>query len=134
MAKLLDGTKIYGNVTIDSTATANTVNANSIYITTTSPGTNYIDTTYSNASYNNSATVNFPNFSGMIIVNNTGATGVVSMWLCGGGSATPVANSGVSGGTGTVAYNSGITGYIWTNNTGGTITASFAAIRTRIIG
>ena len=134
MAKLLNGTRIYGNVSIDSTCTANTVNANSVYITTTSPGTNYFDTTSSNATYASSATVTFPNFSGMIIINNTSGLGTVSMWLCGGSSATPVANSGVSGGTGTVAYTSGISGYTWTNNTGGTISASFAAIRTKTSG
>lgn len=134
MAKLQNGTRIYGNVIIDSTSTANTVNANTIFITSTTPGTSYVDTTTSNAIYANAATVNFPNFSGMIIVNNTGATGVVSLWLCGGGTAVPVANSGVSGGTGTIATNGGISGYTWTNNSGSSQSISFAAIRTRTSG
>ncbi len=67
----------------------------------------------------------------MIIVNNTNTTGVVALWLCGGGATLQLGASGLSGGTGTILHNSGISGYTWTNNTGGSITATLTAIRTR---
>lgn len=81
--------------------------------------------------YANAATVDFPNFSGMIIFNNQSATGMVTMVLCGGGSVTKIGASGTSAETGSFSYVSGIGGYRWTNDTGGTISASFAAIKTR---
>ncbi len=82
-------------------------------------------------SYANGATVNFSNFSGLIIVNNTNLTGIVQLWLCGGGSTTAIGASGLSGGTGTITHNAGIAGYTWSNNTGTAQNISFAAIRTR---
>lgn len=94
----------------------------------------YVDVTDSNASYSNSSTVNFPNFSGMIVVNNTGSTGMVDLWLCGGGSTAKLGSSGNTGQTGNIAYNGNITGYTWTNDTGNTITVSFAKIKTRNLG
>jgi hypothetical protein len=105
-----------------------------VYGTTQNRGDNttYIaDRSPSDATYSNGATVNFSNFSGMIIVNNTAATGIVQLWLCGGGSTTALGSSGLSGGTGTITHNSGISGYTWSNNTGTSQTFAFATIRTR---
>lgn len=87
------------------------------------------------AEYPNAATVNFSNFSGMIIVNNTGLTGVVQLWLCGSGAASAIgSSSGTSNGVGTITYNSGIGGYTWSNNSGTSQAITFAVIRTRAEG
>jgi hypothetical protein len=75
------------------------------------------------------STKDFPDFSGLIIVNNH-STGNVALWLCGGSSATKVSDS-VSNTSGTVTYVSGIDGYRWTNNTGGTINVTFFSLRLR---
>lgn len=95
------------------------------------PATSSIDVSGNNAVYANNATVDFPNFSGMILFNNTTTTGIVSLVLCGGGSVSVLGASGTSGGTGSFSSVGGINGYRWTNNTGGAISASFVAIRTR---
>jgi hypothetical protein len=86
--------------------------------------------------YTVGATVNFPNFSGLITINNTTNTGVVALWLCGGGSATRIGLSGLAGGaidagTGTITPVGGINGYTWSNTLGSNINATFALIRTR---
>jgi len=81
------------------------------------------------ASYVNAATLNFPAFSGMVLVNNANV-GAVTLFLLGGNSATIVANSNTNPQTGTFAVNTGISGYTWTNTSGNTISASFTAIRT----
>ncbi len=111
---------VYGNQTIFGT------------IENRGDTTTYIaDKSSTSLTYGISSIVNFSNFSGMIIINNTNTTGVVALWLCGGGATLQLGASGVSGGTGTVLHNSGISGYTWTNNTGGSITATLTAIRTR---
>jgi hypothetical protein len=92
----------------------------------TSVSTSYVDYSGTNQSYASGATVNFPSFSGVIIVNNT-TNGNVALWICGGGTAVKVSETLGTGG-GTVTFNSGA--YLWTN-TGGPITASFGLIRTR---
>lgn len=105
-----------------------------VYGTTQNRGDNttYIaDRSSTGATYSNGATVNFSNFSGMVIVNNTALTGTVTLWLCGGGSTTAIGASGINGGTGTITHNSGIGGYTWSNNTGSSQTFAFATIRTR---
>jgi hypothetical protein len=85
--------------------------------------------------YTDTSTVNFPNFSGMIMITNTDTTGCVAMWLCGGGSATNIGNSSATTtGNGLVTYNSGIFGYTWTNNTSGSITMVFTVIKTWTVG
>jgi hypothetical protein len=111
---------LFGNFTVYGTMTNN--GDNTTYIA---------DRANASLSYANGATVNFSNFSGMIIVNNTSLTGIVQLWLCGGGSTTAIGVSGLSGGTGIITHNAGITGYTWSNNTGSTQNFSFAAIRTR---
>ena len=96
-------------------------------------GTTYgWDVSGQNVSVLNNGTVNFPNFSGTITVNNIG-NGCVEFWLAGGGSpGVRVANTAAT--SNTVTYNAGILGYKWTNLTGGTQTFTFAAVRTRAHG
>jgi len=80
----------------------------------------------------NGGTVNFPNFSGSITINDT-AGGNVEMWLAGGGvNGVKLGNTKPT--TNTVTYNAGIVGYTWTNNSGGTGPFTFAAVRTRAHG
>jgi hypothetical protein len=94
--------------------------------------TGMIDRSDTSQSYLSGATVNFSNFSGMITVNNQ-TSGNVALWLCGGGAAVKLGDS-LNNTSGTIAYVSGILGYRWTNSTAGTITAVFAAIKTRNSG
>lgn len=86
------------------------------------------------ATYAASATYDFSNFSGLVLINRQDAgSGNVSLWLCGGGFAVRLADS-QGNQSGTIASNAGINGYRWTNNTGGTITCNFFTIRTRQSG
>jgi len=95
----------------------------------TAAGSAMIDKSETSQTYSSGATVNFSNFSGMITVNNQ-TSGNVALWLCGGNSTVKLGDS-LSNTSGTIAYVSGISGYRWTNSTAGTITATFAAIKTR---
>jgi hypothetical protein len=100
-----------------------------------SVSTSYLDYSSTGTTYASLATVNFSNFSGMILVNNTSSTGNVELWLCGGQSATKLGDSsGNTASNGTIEYVAGITGYRWTNTTGGSISSSFGVVRTRTIG
>lgn len=92
-----------------------------------------VDYSRASATYANNATVDFANFSGMIIVNNTGTTGNVALWLLGGGTAVKVSDT-VGNSSGTITSVAGINGYRWTNTTGASDTFSFAAIKTRNTG
>ena len=78
-------------------------------------------------------TVNFSNFSGMILVNTHNGGGV-SLYLCGGGTGDAVAigDSKAGNSVGTMAFNNGISGYTFTaDETGDHV---FCAIRTRTGG
>ena len=78
-------------------------------------------------------TVNFANFSGMILVN-THFGGGVTLYLCGGGTGNAVAigDSKTGNSVGAMAHNAGIGGYTFTaDETGDHV---FCAIRTRTIG
>jgi hypothetical protein len=114
------------------TATSfNGITSDDIISSTNAAGFATIDRSSTVTSYVNNATVDFANFSGMILINRQdGSSGNVALWLCGGGAAVKIGDSHGNE-SGTIAYNSGITGYRWTNNTGGTISATFAAIKTR---
>jgi hypothetical protein len=74
------------------------------------------------------ATLNFPTYSGMIVINNT-SNGHIGIYLCGAGSTSLIAAVVNSSGLGSLAYNSGINGYTWTSNA----TAAYGvfAVRTR---
>ena len=87
-----------------------------------------IDTTGGATVVNNGGTVDFPSASGMLVVN-CWANGQVTVYLCGGGSTSVVAN--VSGQVGTFAYNAGIAGYTWTSNFGSASVYGFFFLRTR---
>ena len=88
----------------------------------------HIDTTPAQISIANGGTINFANFSGMVVMNNH-STGGVTIWLAGAAITTAVANNGTQ--VGTMAYNAGIDGYTWTNNSGVTSVFGAAIIRTR---
>ena len=88
-----------------------------------------IDSSNNQVQLNSSDTVDFSNFSGMVLVNCYNS-GQVAMYLCGGTDAQAIGNSGVAG-TGTMAYNSGILGYTFTATETGTHV--FSSIKTRTI-
>jgi len=94
---------------------------------TTTQGVAQISNTIS-ASFANGATLDFTNFSGMIIVSNW-STGNVGVFITGGGASALV--SSIGAGYGTVTYPGTFDGYRWTNTTGSTYTFSFTAIRYR---
>jgi hypothetical protein len=76
-----------------------------------------------------SGTVDFPNMSGIIIVNNW-TQGSVVIFSCGGGAVTTVNTNGLYGGS--VAYRSAVGGYRWTSNHPSSADYSFTVIATRI--
>lgn len=120
-----------GNVLINTTTAVQKLTVNGGFASNAAATTPTVDTTANVATYANNDTVNFSNFSGVLIINAL-SNGDVSMYLCGGGSPYLVTYSVAP--QGTVTYNSGISGYTWTNDTGGSIDASFATIRTRTSG
>ena len=88
----------------------------------------HMDTTPSQIAVANGGTINFANFSGMVVMNNH-SSGGVTIYLMGAGLTTAVASNGTQ--VGTMAYNGAISGYTWTNNSGGTNIFGAAIIRTR---
>jgi hypothetical protein len=106
------------------------VNTTKSFVQTGTIGTTYaIDASGNQATYAANATVDFPNFSGMILIDCQ-LDGALSLWLCGGGSATRIGGSKTGGYDGNVAHNSGINGYTWTNaNTSQNV--NITAIRAR---
>jgi len=94
------------------------------------PGTYAIDITTGSSAVTvaNGGTIDFPNCSGMLIVNNW-MNGAVTIWLCGGGSTTAVGS--VVAQSGTFTYVPAIAGYRFTSNYAGTGTYGFCFIRTR---
>ena len=118
-----------GNVNIGTTTSQGLLTLNGSYANIGSYSSTYhIDSSYPTLSIANGGTVDFSNFSGMIIANNNSAGGV-TIYICGGGGTTAVASQGTQ--VGTLAYNSGVAGYRWTNNSGSTIIVTFCIIRTR---
>jgi hypothetical protein len=91
----------------------------------TSHGTAQISNVYS-LNVASGGTVDFANFSGMIIVNNWNQ-GSVSLWIAGGGTYTLVA--GIAAYYGSLSFTAGL--YRWTSNSPSTHTYTFTAIRTR---
>jgi len=93
-----------------------------------SAGSYTIDVTNNSTTVAASGTVNFSNFSGMIIVNSS-TTGFITIYLAGGGVTSNVSSLG--GTVGTLTYNAGINGYTWTNSSVLASTVVFFCVRTR---
>jgi len=91
-------------------------------------GSYTIDVTNNSSTVAIAGTVNFPNMSGMIIVNSS-TSASIAIWLVSGGVTSAVSN--VNGATGTITYNATIGGYTWTNTTGSANTVAFFCVRTR---
>ena len=99
------------------------------YINSGAPASTYhLDTQTNITLYTTGSTVNFSNFSGMLIVNST-SNGDVSCYITGGGIVTKLGST--AGAIGTVVYNSAVNGVTWTNTTAGSVAVGFAIIRTR---
>jgi hypothetical protein len=121
-------TQTFTNKTLTG-ATLTTPTITTPVISGSSVSTSYLDYSGTSATYAANATVDFSNFSGMIIVNNTSSTGNLQLWLCGGGAATKLGDSSTSTTqNGTITAITG--GYRWTN--GSTEQQiSFGVVRTR---
>lgn len=74
--------------------------------------------------------LDYPAFSGMLVVNDHTTGGQIGAFLCGGGA---VSSMGVAMASVTVTCVLGINGYRITNTSAGSITIGVAAIRTRVI-
>lgn len=98
------------------------------YTITQTPGKYTADTSAGATTIANGGTVDFPAASGMLVVNNW-TNGNVTIYICGGGTVTTVANTGSA--VGSFAYNAGIAGYRWTNNYGSAAVFGFFFVRTR---
>lgn len=124
-----------GNSTVNTTITSNLVTTTQVKFAGAA-GFPLLDTSGQDASYANGAQVHFPNFSGVVVVNNTGTTGQVMMVLCGGGSVAVLdySGTGIPHKTGTIYSNGTISGYTWVNDSGATDTFTFAVIKTRNTG
>ena len=86
-----------------------------------------IDAANPQTNLNNGGTIQFPNFSGFILVNAL-APGYIQAWLCGGGSTVLL---GQTGNCGSFAQNSGISGYTYTSAWSSSSPFTFFTIRTR---
>ena len=119
-----------GNVGIGSTnpGSYGKLTVNGAIAQVAAAGSYTIDVTANTSSVANGGTIDFPNMSGMIIVNSATSANI-AIWLVSGGSTSAVSN--VNGVTGTMTYFSGIAGYRWTNNTGSANTVAFFCVRTR---
>jgi hypothetical protein len=94
------------------------------------PNANYhIATDAGKISVANGGTIDFPTFSGLVIINNH-SNGNVGMWMVGAGN-TVLVSQVYGAAVGTMAYNGGINGYTWTSNHGSTALYGFFAVRTR---
>jgi len=133
-AGTLTGNTLASGVTASSLTSVGTLTSLSTSgsITSTASATTPTINSFANAtSYANNATVDFANFSGMIIVNRQDTSGNVALWILGSGNVSKLGDSSGTAVSGTFAHVSGINGYRWTNNTGGTINVSFMTIKTR---
>jgi len=133
-AGTLTGNTLASGVTASSLTSVGTLTSLSTSgsITSTASATTPTINSFANAtSYANNATVDFANFSGMIIVNRQDTSGNVALWILGSGNVSKLGDSSGTAVSGTFAHVSGINGYRWTNNTGGTIIVSFMTIKTR---
>lgn len=88
------------------------------------------DTTSAAQSLAASATINFPNFSGLVMVNDF-TTGAVTVYLCGGGRTAAIGS--VVGTVGSMEWNSGIGGYTFTNTSAETRNFGVFCVRTRTV-
>lgn len=123
-----------GRIYLNSTLSTGGISTNRPVFSDVDAGVATIDRAGKYATYANNATVPFSDFSGMIIINRQdGGSGNVALWIVGSGGAVKLGDS-IGNQSGTIAADGSINGYRWTNNTGGTITVSFCAIRTRAAG
>lgn len=125
------GNIIYGNLTTNLFNSASGSSKNIANSTQATPiGESYVgDFSDVVKSLDNNQTIDIPNFSGQVIVNNLN-TGGVQTWLAGGGAVASLGT--VSGGaSGTLTNNAGINGYTFTNTSGSTQSFTMALIRTR---
>ena len=114
--------KIFSNTT-NSTAQINVNGSIGIY---NGAGTYSLDTSPTGTTIASLGTVNYPNASGVLIVNNW-SIGGVGIFTCGGGGTTLITGSNV----GALAYNPSINGYTWTNTAVSAYVYDFMFIRTR---
>jgi hypothetical protein len=98
------------------------------FVNNSTAGTHSFDIQGNQVSMATGATVDFANFSGLIIVNcfNIGSN---TIYITGAGVITQVATVGAP--QGTVTFNPGANGYTFTNTSGATFIFSFYALRTR---
>lgn len=107
--------------------TSPTINGTPVY--SGAPGSTFTqDVSAASLSVPAGGTINFPNFSGTIVVNDY-VTGGVELWLVGGGFVASLGATTTIGGA--FAFNPGISGYTFTNTSGSPRPFAFSSTRTR---
>jgi hypothetical protein len=119
-----------GNVGIGTATACSALDVRGTITNGSTAGSNStIDVSPARQSIANGGYVDFPNMSGMIVVNDW-TDGSATIFLVGGGSTTAVGSNG--GTAGTTHYSVGISGYRWCNNKGYTANFGFLVFKTRI--
>ena len=109
---------IYGTLTVSKASAT-------VPVIDVTPNTNIIV-------YASGETVIFQNFSGMIIYTNWNTSNAATTTaMCGGKTVNVQTYAGSFSGFGAWTYNSVTDAYVWTNNTGAPVSASFTAIKTK---
>lgn len=122
---MIDGARIGPNCILSALGPISTRSAYTLSSATPIP---ILDTSATPVTLANSGLMEFPNFAGMIIVND-GSNSAVGLYICGAGSVVILGTTATVGGT--VTYSSGIDGYAFTNTSGGSRAFTFMAFRTR---
>jgi hypothetical protein len=120
---------IDGNVGIGTATACSTLDVRGTITNGATAGSNStIDVSPAKQNIASGACVDFPNMSGMIVVNDW-TDGTITIFLAGGGSTSAAASA--AGQAGTLHYNSGVTGYRWCNNKGYAACFGFLVFKTR---
>jgi hypothetical protein len=118
-----------GNVGIGTTDACSTLDVRGTITNGSTAGSNStIDVSPAKQNIASGACVDFPNMSGMIVVNDW-TDGTITIFLAGGGSTSAAASA--AGQAGALYYNSGVTGYRWCNTKGYTACFGFLVFKTR---
>jgi hypothetical protein len=117
-----------GNLMVGGNLTSTTHLLSSTFTANTNITSYDFDHAGGTVSISNAQTINFPNFSGMIIINNH-VSGAIATWLVGGGGITILGATNSATGIGTITFVGGQ--YVWTSNANPAGLHTITTIRTR---
>ena len=117
-----------GNLMVGGNLTSRTQILSSTFTANTNITSYDFDHAGGTVSISNAQTINFPNFSGMIIINNH-VSGSVATWIAGGGGVALLGATNSATGIGTITFTGGQ--YVWTSNANPAGLHTITTIRTR---